>query len=76
MDTGKDPSERGKHQALAVFIEDHDLKDNHIVQGTQGSNSFGFGRRYGLQAFNVCTAQYFHILGWDDTFFGSLPWKL
>ena len=76
MDMGKDPSERGKHQALAVFIEDHGLKDTSIVQQTQESNYTRSGRRFGLLALNVCTVDCFNILVWNDAVFGDLPWDL
>ena len=55
MDTGKDPSERGRHQALAGFIEDHDMKDTSIFQRPQERKSIGTGRRYALLAFHACT---------------------
>ena len=61
MNMGKDPSEWGRHQALAVFIEDHGLIDTSIAQRTQESNSIGSGRRYGLLACNVCILHCFHV---------------
>ena len=76
MDTGKDPSKRGRHQALAVFIQDHGLKGTSIVQRTQERNSFGCSSRHGWIAFNACTVNCFHILGWNDAFFDTLPWDL
>ena len=66
MDTGKDVNERGRHQALAVLVADHGLKDTSIIQRTQESNTTGSCRRYRFLVFNVCAVHYFPILGWND----------
>ena len=76
MDAGKNPIVRGRHQALAVLIEEHGLKGTSIVQRAQESNSIGSGTRYGLLAFNVCTVHRFLVLEWNDVVFESFAWDL